>query len=259
MNPSLSLIVPVFNESQTIGELITSLNQQTYKATEVIFVDAGSTDNTVEVLEKFSGTNPEFRIIKAGRAMPGEARNAGAMHVNFDWIAFTDAGVTLDPHWLEELVKKANENPQASIIYGDYAPQINGVFAKWSTMTFVPPAKPGTIRGTSIASCLLKKEVWKTVGGFPPWRAAEDLVFMEKAEELGYKCVVTPAAKIYWQLRPDLVSAFKKFYTYSSYNVWAGRQAYWHYPVARQYAVLLVVMILGALHSWYWLLLLPAW
>lgn len=82
---------------------------------------------------------------------------------------------------------------------------------------------------------------------------------MEKAEALGYATTTAPGALASWELRQDIASTFKKFDLYSRYNVWAGRQVYWHYGVARQYAVVLAVTALGIFHHWLWLLLLPVW
>lgn len=255
----VSLVIPIYNESQSISLLIQTIKEQIRVPDEVIFVDGGSTDDTVTLVKKSITDTPSFRIIETERAMPGKGRNIGVANAVNEWIAFTDAGIKLDKYWLGDLVKKAEENPEASIIYGNYAPQVDNFFAKCSAITFVPPEKPGSIRGKSIVSCLLKKEVWEKAGGFPDWRATEDLVFMEKAEQLGYQLAFAPNAKVYWELRPNLLSAFKKFEIYSKYNVWAGRQAYWHYGVARQYVLLLLIVLLGIFHNNYWFLLLPLW
>jgi|CXWL01.1.fsa_nt_gi glycosyltransferase involved in cell wall biosynthesis len=255
----VSLVIPVFNESKTIADLIASIKAQTFQPDEVILVDGGSTDNTVEIINKLTGDSQYFRIIKAGRAMPGRGRNIGAEKADTEWIAFTDAGIKLDLNWLEYLVKKAEENPMATIIYGNYAPQINSFFDKCAAITYVPGVRQGLIRGKSIVSCLLKKKVWEKAGGFPDWRATEDLVFMEKAEAAGYQVGEVPEAMAWWELRPNLYSTFKKFDLYSKYNVWVGRQAYWHYGVARQYALMSVFVLLGIFHHWYWLLILPLW
>jgi hypothetical protein len=106
---------------------------------------------------------------------------------------------------------------------------------------------------------MIKKEVWETTGGFPDWRAAEDLAFMEKAEKAGYISVTASYALVHWQLRQGIISTFKRFDLYSKWNVWAGKQAAWHYGVARQYVVMLVPILLAIFHSLYWLILLPAW
>lgn len=255
----VSLIIPVFNESQTIEKLIATIKNQSFYPEEIILVDGGSTDNTVQLIKLTTEKDNRFHLIEAGRAMPGKGRNIGAERAIYSWIAFTDAGIELDKHWMEILVKKAMENEEPDIVYGNYSPQINSFFDKCATIAYVPALHPGKIRTKSIVSCLLKKEVWKKAGGFPDWRATEDLIFMEKAEQLGYKVFFAPGAMVYWQLRPDIGSTYKKFELYSKYNVWAGRQAYWHYGIARQYAMILMTILLSIFLSWYWLLILPLW
>src|SRR5260221_10536602 len=259
MSFPVSCIVPVYNESKTVLALVDSLKRQMLPPAEVIIVDGGSTDNTVQILRQQVKNDSRFRIIEAGRAMPGKGRNIGAEQAVNKWIAFTDAGIVLDEYWLQHLVRKVQDNPGIDIVYGNFSPQIKTLFDKCATISYVPPLREGAIRTKSIVSCLLKKEVWKKSGGFPDWRATEDLVFMEKAEKLNYKVAFAPDAMLYWQLRPDLGSTYKKFKLYSKYNLWAGRQAFWHYGIARQYAIMLIALMLAIFYSWYWLLLLPGW
>ncbi len=255
----VSLVIPVYNESKTIHLLIQSINDQEKQPSDIIIVDGGSTDDTVPVIKKICGENSRFRVIEAGRAMPGKGRNIGVTNARTEWIAFTDAGIKLDKYWLSEMVKKAKEDNAPSIVYGNFSPQVNNFFEKCAAIAYVPGNIPGKIRGKSIVSCLLKKEVWKKAGGFPDWRAAEDLVFMENAERAAEQISFSPEANAYWELRPDLGSTYKKFDLYSKYNVWAGRQAYWHYGIARQYALMLIPLFLAFFYSWYWLFLLPLW
>jgi glycosyltransferase involved in cell wall biosynthesis len=256
---SVSLVIPVFNESKTISRLIASIALQTCQPNEIILVDGGSTDDTVALIKELTTNDPRYRCIEAGRAMPGKARNIGASAAANPWLVFTDAGIRLEPNWLESLVKKAMADPSVSIVYGNFSPEINNFFEKCAMISYVPPLRPGAIRTKSIVTCLLKKEVWKKAGGFPDFRASEDLIFMENAEKAGYSFAYAPEAMVYWQLRPDLASTFKKFDLYSMHNVWAGRQAYWHYGVARQYIILLCFILIAIFIHWAWILLLPAW
>lgn len=256
---SLSLIIPLFNEGQSVAELISSIKSQSVQPDEVIMVDGGSTDNTVQLLNQLTNDDSRFKIIEAGRAMPGKGRNIGTTHATGNWIAYTDAGIRLDPDWLEKLIAKKNETPAAGIIYGNFSPLVNNLFEKCAAISYVPPLRPGLIRTKSIVSCLLKKEIWEKAGGFPDWRATEDLVFIENAEKTGCSIAFAPEAMVYWHLRPNLSSTYHKFSLYSKYNVWAGRQAYWHYGVARQYLVMLLPLLMGIFHSVYWLLLIPLW
>jgi glycosyltransferase involved in cell wall biosynthesis len=257
MSLAVSLVIPVFNEEATIDSLMNTIREQTLQPAEIIFVDGGSTDRTVEKIRQQAADN--IRVIEAGRAMPGKGRNIGTNNATNSWIAYTDAGIELHKDWLKQLVAKAEEQPQADIVYGNFSPQTDSFFEKCAAISYVPPGLPGRIRTKSIASCLLKKEVWEKAGGFPDFRAAEDLIFMENAEKAGCVSTEAPEAMMYWQLRNTLGSTFKKFELYSMYNVWAGRQAYWHYGIARQYIIILVFLLLGIFHRWYWWLLLPLW
>lgn len=256
---NISLVIPVKNEAATIGELIESIFRQDLRPGEIIITDGGSTDDTVRILNEFCVKYPALKVIEAGAAMPGRGRNIGAAAASGNWLAFTDAGIQLQKNWLSNLVQVATENPQTDIVYGNYHPVTDNFFERCATMAYVGPVTSGKIRSKFIASSLLRKAVWEEAGGFPDWRAAEDLIFMEKAEQLGFKIAYAPNANVYWQLRPDIASTFKRFDLYSKYNVWANRQKYWHYGVARQYLLLLPFIAAGIFHSWYWLLALPAW
>ena len=105
----VSLVIPVFNESENIADLLKTIKEQSYQPAEIILVDGGSTDDTVRIIKEYTVNDPQFRLIEAGRAMPGKGRNIGTKNAVHAWIAYTDAGIKLDKYWLENLVKKAKE------------------------------------------------------------------------------------------------------------------------------------------------------
>jgi glycosyltransferase involved in cell wall biosynthesis len=256
---SLALIIPLKNEALTVETLITSIRDQSLQPAEIILVDGGSTDETLLRLKELIAGDHRFRIIEAGNTMPGKGRNIGAEQTGCEWMAFTDAGIRLDRYWLENLAKKVQESPGPDIVYGNFSPVVNSFFDKCAAIAYVSPSRPGSIRAKFIASCMMKRAVWKNAGGFPDGRAAEDLIFMEKIGKTGFVIATAPDAMVYWQLRPGLISTYRRFDLYSKYNVWAGRQSFWHYGVARQYAVMLAAVALAFFHSFYWLLFLPLW
>ena len=67
------------------------------------------------------------------------------------------------------------------------------------------------------------------------------------------KIAWAPKAVVRWQLPPTLKATFKRFALYSYHNVLAGRERYWHYGVARQYFVALIIVILAMVHNRVWL------
>lgn len=255
----VSLVVPLLNEEESIKNLCESIYRQSFQPDEVVLVDGGSTDKTVEIVEKICLERAGIKLVKTDGATPGKGRNIGTLNARNEWIAYTDAGIKLSDDWLAELVQIIDEDPESAIVYGNYSPVINNFFEKCAMFAFVPPQSENGLRGKSIASSLIKKDVWKAVGGFPDLRAAEDLIFMETAEKQGFRVGFAPKAMIYWQLRPNLSSTFQKFVVYSKYNVWAERQWDWHYGIAKQYLLMVPFLLLAVFHSWWWLTIMPAW
>lgn len=255
----ISLVIPIRDEEQSIENLIASIRRQTYQPDEILLVDGGSTDRTVEIVKALTAENPKIILIKTNGATPGKGRNTGIAAARHEWVALTDAGITLDPEWLRELIGVADGDADIDVVYGDYSPVINTFIEKCAAISYVAPQKAVGIRSRSIASALLKKQVWKAAGGFPDLRAAEDLIFMEEVERHGFKAADAPLARVFWKLRPDLSSTFKKFVLYSKHNVYAERQWDWHYGVAKQYVFILPFVLLGMVHSSWWFSMIPVW
>jgi glycosyltransferase involved in cell wall biosynthesis len=254
-NLRVSLVIPVRNEAATISDLLTSIYGQTLCACEVVFVDGGSVDDTVQILREAEKENSFLRLLEAQDATPGRGRNVGIEAASNDWIALTDAGIRLEPSWLERLVAEVERDPSINLVFGGYEAQTGTFFQQCAAAAYVSPRQQrpgGRMRGPSIASCLLRRGVWRAVGGFPDLRAAEDLIFIERCQQVG-KIAWAPLAIVRWQLQPSLKTTFKIFALYSYHNVLAGRQRCWHYGIARKYFIALLLVILAAVHSRVWL------
>lgn len=255
----ISLVIPVYNEETSIEELIESIDQQVLLPEEVVFVDGGSTDQTVGLIKRVISKDPKYKIIRSFRSSPGKGRNLGIKNAENEWIALTDAGIKLEKNWLKNLVREVENNPETDLVYGSYAPVTDSFFDKCAALSYVPALRKDSIRGKSVASMLLKKKVWNEVGGFPDLRAAEDLIFIEAVSKKNFKTGFAPEAMMFWQLKPTLFSTFIKFVLYSKHNVWAGRAWDWHYGVAKQYLVALLFIILAFINSWWWLIMIFLW
>jgi glycosyltransferase involved in cell wall biosynthesis len=247
----------MYNEEKSLPALYESIGRQSFPPHEIVLVDAGSTDRTLTLARELAAADERIRVIETGGASPGKGRNAGIAAAQFEWVALTDAGIHLDPRWLEYLVEAATAEPGVEVVYGNFEPLTRTFFERCAALSYPPPkvARPGGyMRGPSIASALIKREVWKAVGGFPDMRAAEDLIFMEKIRERGCKTAWAARATVWWELQPTWARTFRKFVLYSRHNVWIGRQWDWHYGVARKYLFGLVFLVLAIVHSPWWLL-----
>jgi glycosyltransferase involved in cell wall biosynthesis len=256
---AVSLVIPVRNEEASLPGFLSSIHRQSRHPDEVILVDGGSTDRTVALVRELIAGDLRFRVIVAGEATPGRGRNVGIAAATHDWVALTDAGIFLEPTWLDRLVEVVERDPAVDVVYGTFETALASRFERYAALAYVMPtqARPGgRMRGPIIASALLRRRVWQAVDGFPDLRAAEDLIFMERVERMAFKIGWAPAASATWHLQPSLARTFRKFVLYSKHNVWAGRQRHWHYGLARQYLVVLMLLLLGLLHNPSWLALL---
>ena len=110
------------------------------------------------------------------------------------------------------------------------------------------------IRAPFLPSSLMRRGVWAQVGGFPPFRAGEDLIFMEAIERAGCRIAYAPDAVARWELAPTWRATFRRFASYSRHNLVAGRARQWHYGVTRLYGLAGACLGLAVLHDPLWAL-----
>jgi glycosyltransferase involved in cell wall biosynthesis len=254
----VSVIVPVRDEEDSIRELLDSLLQQTRVPDEIVITDGGSVDATAQIVEEYIRKGAPVRLIRAGAALPGRGRNLGAAQASFEWLGFTDAGIRVAKNWLEALVAKAEADDSIDVVYGSCQPVTNTFFKQCAAIAYVPPPAPHDgvlIRPRFIASTLLRREAWQAVNGFPEdLRSAEDLIFMDRVENAGYRFVFEPRAEVYWDLRPTLGATFKRFLLYSRNNIRAGLFRQWQATILTRYGVLAILLVAALIvrPSWIW-------
>lgn len=109
-SPEISLIIPVYNVEKYLTRALKSVEEQTFKNFEVIIVDDGSTDKSVEIAEEFCKKNKNFHLIKQQNKGPAAARNAALDSCKGKYIGFMDSDDYLEPKFLELLYGAAIKN-----------------------------------------------------------------------------------------------------------------------------------------------------
>jgi len=255
----ISVVVPVRNEQDSIRELLDSLLSQTQRPEEIIITDGGSTDATTEIIESYVKRGAPIRLVYAGPALPGRGRNLAAAIASSEWLAFTDGGVRPAPDWIGALARRAEQDPSVEVVYGAWRPITDSFFKECAAIAYVPAPieRDGVlIRPRFIASSLIRLDVWRGVGGFPEHlRSAEDILFMNKVEEAGFRTVYEPGALVDWNIQPTLWHTFKRFVTYSRNNIRAGLWRKWQAAIFRRYALIGMVAVPAIFVGVKWLIL----
>jgi cellulose synthase/poly-beta-1,6-N-acetylglucosamine synthase-like glycosyltransferase len=240
----VSLVVPVRDEECSVDALIDSIEAQTLRPDEVLIVDGGSRDRTCERVRcRAERASLSIRLVEGhGPLLPGAGRNLGVEQARQGWIAFTDAGIQLDPRWLERLVERARRERDLEVVYGDYVPATPTRHAVAAAIAYVPAPEPtpdGACRPPAVVSMLIRRATFLSAGGFPgQLRSAEDLLFLRRLAARGVRSARQPEARVTWQTAPDLASTFRRFRTYAGSNLQAGLGREWQRPVLTRYAAI---------------------
>jgi len=114
---TISLVIPSYNRAQLIGETIDAALCQTRPFAEILVIDDGSTDNSLDELEKFAG---RIRVMSTANQGVQAARNAGAMAARGRYLAFCDSDDILEPGFAQTFALALEAVPQLDIFYCNF-------------------------------------------------------------------------------------------------------------------------------------------
>lgn len=118
MNPKVSIVMPVYNASRYLPEAVGSVLGQSYRNLELICVDDGSTDGSVDMLREYAAKDERLTVLQQQNQYAGIARNNGMAHATGDYIMFLDSDDVFERNMLSYLVKKAEKYDPQIIIFG---------------------------------------------------------------------------------------------------------------------------------------------
>ncbi len=176
---SISVIIPVYNGASFLGAAIESVLAQTLRASEVIVVDDGSTDDSAVIAAHYA---PDVRVLSQVNGGCGAARNLGVQHASGTLLAFLDA----DDLWMPDKLQC-----QLAAMVGDDT--LDAVFGHVelfhdSAINFplanTPPIYDGIIAG----AMLISHAAFRRVGSFATeWRIGEFADWYARAQECGLR------------------------------------------------------------------------
>jgi glycosyltransferase involved in cell wall biosynthesis len=165
-NPSVSIVVPVYNGGEGFIDCLFAINQYRPSDWELIVVDDGSTDNSGDVARQFGA-----RVLKtAGRQGPGGARNLGTQHARGDYVAFIDADCEVNAATLANIAQTISDYPELDAFFGSYddQPRAKNFVAQYKNLMHRYVHQTGNEEAFSFwAGCgVVRRSAFLELGGF---------------------------------------------------------------------------------------------
>ena len=119
--PKISIIIPVYNAEQYLEDCLLSISQQTFGDFEILAVNDGSTDRSLEILKKYQEKEPRLKVFSQENKGVSAARNLGVEYAKGEYIIFLDSDDYIENNMIESLLKVAIENQSDIVLCGFYA------------------------------------------------------------------------------------------------------------------------------------------
>ena len=244
--PPVTVVIPVRNEEATIASILSALSRQVRADDRVIVVETGSTDHTPRILDEAAQAYPHVSVVHAEGAYPGTARNVGIRSATTEWLALLDAGTRVDEGWLDAMrAPLTGSAHDIDVVIGRWGPRIDDTFGALATLAYVPKLVPDGTRGPTTGIMMVRREAWEKVGGFPDYRAGEDLAFFRRLEEANANFVPAPDARVEWELARGWGATWRRFVSYSGHVLRAGMWRTWHRGTLRNMLLITACLAIG--------------
>jgi len=196
----ISVIIPAFNSEKSLSKCLDSLDQQDYgKPFEIIVVDDGSSDDTVNVAKTFK----KVKTIKQSHGGPAKARNTGAKIAKGNIVLFTDADCVADKGWLSEMVKPFDNNDIVGV-QGRYKTKQKGIIPVFTQLEieqrYANMKRASYIDFVGSYSAAYRRSIFIRFSGFDesfPKASGEDPELSFRMAREGHKMVFNPNAVVY--------------------------------------------------------------
>jgi glycosyltransferase involved in cell wall biosynthesis len=250
---SVALCLTVRNEASNVDELFATIAAQTRQPDQIVVVDGGSTDDTVERIAAWRERGLPIELMVEAGANISRGRNLAISRAGADIIAVTDAGVRLDAGWLAALVAPFGATDAPDVVSGFFVADPRSSFELAlgaTTLPSVADVDPERFLPSS-RSVAFKRSAWERVGGYPEWLDyCEDLVFDLALKEAAYRFAWAPEAIVHFRPRSSPRAFFLQYYRYARGD---GKADLWRKRHAIRYATYLSLpfcLALARRHRW---------
>lgn len=209
--PEISVIICAYNAAPYLAQTLESVFAQTYQSYEIIVVNDGSTDETEQVIARYSD---RVRYIRQENAGPGAARNTAIRCAGGRYLALLDSDDQWLPHYLETMLGRMKTEPEIDVLYPN---AILFGTPQWEGHLFqdeCPSSAPVTLEKFLARKCnvfisaVFKRDILETVGFFDEnLRGSEDFDFWLRMLQQGYRFDFLREPLARYRKRPDSLSS----------------------------------------------------
>jgi glycosyltransferase involved in cell wall biosynthesis len=208
------VLTPAYNAAATIGATLASVREQTLPDHEHLVVDAGSSDDSLEVIAQAAREDPRIRLLRSSEPLPAPvARNAGLAEIRSELVALLDADDLSLPHRHETQLEALRGDPALVAVGGLKLPIDRAGLPLPMTAGDLPiPTTPACVRWilpllcpTVASTTVFRTAALRAVGGFDPaspW--ADDYAILPALADLGPLAVLPIVVSRYRHHGPQL-------------------------------------------------------
>ena len=229
-----SIIIPLYNRSQEIDELLFTLQQQEYKDFEVLIIEDGSKLDAKSIIQSYTD-KLTIRYFYKENGGQGFARNYGFEHANGDYFVIFDSDCLIPKDYLK-IVKDHLEKFHLDAYGGpDAAHDSFTAIQKAISYSMTSPFTTGGIRGNKkhvgtfhprSFNMGVSRKVWQEVGGFKLTRLGEDIEYSIRIQKAGFKIGLIPDAIVFHKRRTSLMQFYKQLHFFGRARI----NIYKHFP-----------------------------
>lgn len=120
MGPKISIVVPVYNAEKYLSECLNSILEQSYTNYEIILINDGSTDNSLEVCRSFANRDKRIILINDTNHGVSHARNVALSKATGEWVTFIDSDDWIEKDYLSTLVYYATNKGDIDVVAANF-------------------------------------------------------------------------------------------------------------------------------------------
>jgi len=208
--PRISVVVTCFNKARTLGPCVSSIYDQALDGLEVVVVDDGSTDNSLETISKFSGLE-NFRLLKLPHNGISVAKNEGIKISRGEIVLFLDGDCVLEEGSLEGVLEAFGAGGEGLGCVGGEVRALNGSKAVARTIELLQ--NEFTRKWPFGANVAFRRRVLDELGGFDPsMEYGEDADLFLRMKEAGYAHAMSKAVSARTENPEGLLDLFRQRY-----------------------------------------------